>query len=209
MIARFAEAFGAGHAAVYAWSADGPDIDALHAAFDRAVEDGAPVAILATSLALDVADERLGDRRYVLPPGSRVMQTGGSKAAGRAVDASELGARLAVRLGIEPSCVVSEYGMTELSSQLWEPTLRDPRGPRVFVAPGWVKTTVVDPETLAEVPPGEVGILRIDDAANLDSVAAIQTSDLARAVAGGVELCGRAPGAVPRGCSLAVAEALG
>jgi hypothetical protein len=75
--------------------------------------------------------------------------------------------------------------------------------------PGWVRVSAVDPGTLAPVPDGEVGVLRIDDLANLDSVCAIQTSDLAIVRGGGVELLGRAPGATPRGCSLAVEEALG
>ena len=66
----------------------------------------------------------------------------------------------------------------------------------------------VDPETLAPVAPGEVGVLRLDDPANLDSVCAVQTSDLARRVEGGIALIGRAAGAVPRGCSLAIEEAM-
>jgi hypothetical protein len=45
-------------------------------------------------------------------------------------------------------------------------------------------------------------VLRIDDLANVDSVCAIQTSDLARSVGDGVVVLGRAPGAVARGCSL-------
>jgi hypothetical protein len=67
----------------------------------------------------------------------------------------------------------------------------------------------VDPERLSPVPEGEVGILRIDDLANLDTACAIQTSDLAQRVGDGIELLGRAPGAVPRGCSIAVDAALG
>ena len=63
--------------------------------------------------------------------------------------------------------------------------------------------TAVDPETLAPVPRGEVGIARIVDLANVDSAVAIQTADRVRVTADGVELLGRAPGAPPRGCSIA------
>ena len=54
-----------------------------------------------------------------------------------------------------------------------------------------------------------VGLLRLDDCANLDSVCCIQTADLARRVEDGIVVLGRAPGAVPRGCSLAADQALG
>jgi hypothetical protein len=103
--------------------------------------------------------------------------------------------------------------MTELSSQLYETTLAaalrgEHDAPRALWVPGWMRATLVDPETLAPVPAGEVGVLRLDDPANLDSVCAIQTADLARQQAAGIVLLGRAPGAVPRGCSLAIEEAL-
>jgi hypothetical protein len=67
-----------------------------------------------------------------------------------------------------------------------------------------VKTRVVDPETLQPVPAGEVGILQHFDLANLFSVMAVQTEDLGRIHDPGFELLGRAPGATPRGCSVAV-----
>jgi hypothetical protein len=57
--------------------------------------------------------------------------------------------------------------------------------------------------------PGEVGIARFEDLANVDSAVAIQTADLVRTVGDGVELLGRAPGATPRGCSIAIDEMLG
>jgi hypothetical protein len=60
---------------------------------------------------------------------------------------------------------------------------------------------------------GERGILRFDDAANLDSCVSIQTADvglLVRTTEGvpALRLFGRDPTAVPRGCSLAIEEAL-
>lgn len=81
-------------------------------------------------------------------------------------------------------------------------------GPRHKVSPPWVRTVVVDPETLDPLPPGAVGVLRHYDLANLDSVIALQTADLGIAGAGGFEIIGRAAGAEARGCSLAVEELL-
>jgi hypothetical protein len=61
---------------------------------------------------------------------------------------------------------------------------------------------VLSPETGAPVPPGGTGVVRVVDLANVWSVAAVQTGDLAREGAGGFELLGRAADVEPRGCSL-------
>ena len=67
----------------------------------------------------------------------------------------------------------------------------------------------VDPLTLAPVAPGEVGLARFVDLANVDSSVAIQTSDRILVHEDGtLELLGRAPGATPRGCSLALEHLL-
>ena len=67
----------------------------------------------------------------------------------------------------------------------------------------------VDPESLAPRPPGERGILAFFDLANLGSVSAILTEDVGQVDETGVRLHGRAAGAEPRGCSLAMEELLG
>ena len=175
----------------------------------------APVAILGTSFAFVHLEDALGAAPIELPTGSRLMTTGGTKGRSRAVEPDALRRALSERYRVPEAFVVSEYGMTELSSQLYETSLRravrgEPEGPRRHRAPAWVRVCAVDPETLAPRPHGERGVLRIDDAANLDSSCAIQTSDLATVYEGGeLELHGRTPGAVPRGCSLAIEEALG
>jgi len=68
--------------------------------------------------------------------------------------------------------------------------------------PPWLRVVVTDLATGDDVPNGEVGCLRFFDLANLGSVVAIQTEDVGRVRDGGIELLGRAPGAVTRGCSL-------
>ncbi len=56
--------------------------------------------------------------------------------------------------------------------------------------------------------PGETGVLRHLDLANLNSVAMLQTGDLGAVDGEGFLLFGRAPGAEPRGCSIAMDELL-
>ena len=203
MLARFSEWFAT--STRWVWPLEGP---ALMEAFTEAEGSGEPTAVLGTSFAFVHAEDTL-DRSFTLPPGSRLMQTGGFKGRSREVAPEELRAQLGARYGLADSRIVSEYGMTELSSQLYETTLIVPERPRRYRAPPWVRVMAVDPARLEPLPAGERGLLRIDDAANLDSVACLQTADSATVHADGtVELHGRHPGALPRGCSLAVEEAL-
>ena len=141
------------------------------------------------------------------------MQTAGYKGRSREVDADVLLEAISVRYGIPPAFVINEFGATELSSQMYETTLRDAiaarPSPRRLWVPPWVRATPVDPDSLQPVEGDAVGILRIDDCANLDSVCCIQTADLAKRFADGIVVLGRAPGATPRGCSMAADQALG
>ena len=61
---------------------------------------------------------------------------------------------------------------------------------------------MISPETGREVRDGESGLLRVLDLANVWSVMAIQTEDLAVRRGVRFELLGRAAAAEPRGCSL-------
>ncbi len=207
MLGRFEAWFG--RDVRWVWG-DGLDAGALAAALADAEARGEPVALLGTSFAFVHAEDALGARRFRLPSGSRLMQTGGFKGRSREVAPDALRAALRLRYGLDEPRVIAEYGMTELSSQMYERALRDAvdgRAPRPgYWVPGWVRARPVDPDTLA--PTDGVGVLRLDDCANLDSVSAIQTSDLAALDGHALILHGRAAGATPRGCSLAIEEAL-
>jgi hypothetical protein len=169
-----------------------------------------PAIVLATSFALVHLIDALRGETLPLPAGSRVMQTGGFKGKSREVDAGELRRAVAQTFHIGERCVVGEYGMTELSSQFWEATAADAAAPAgVYFEPPWARVVPVDPETLRPVAPGAIGIARVEDLANVDSVFAILAQDRVRRVSGGFELLGRAPGAPPRGCSIALDEMLG
>jgi hypothetical protein len=181
---------------------------ASHARRSGSARD-APIILLATSFALVHWLDAVGDAVVALPPGSRIMQTGGFKGRSREVSAPELRRAVARAFAVDERAVIAEYGMTELSSQFWEATLVDESMPHgVFVEPPWARVIPVDGETLAPVPYGEVGIARIEDLANVDSAFAILAQDRVRRVPGGFELLGRAPLAAARGCSIALDEIL-
>lgn len=166
----------------------------------------APVLIMGTTLAFAEWWSRLesgASAAPALPVGSMLMDTGGTK--GRAgVDRPLMMRRLRTRLNVPEDGVVSEFGMTELLSQRY--SRGDHPGP--FAGPPWLRTRVLDPVTLDEVPAGKAGILCHFDLANLGSVCSVLTEDLGRVSGEGIELLGRSAGAPPRGCSLSTAEIL-
>ena len=83
------------------------------------------------------------------------------------------------------------------------PARRRPLPDRLHRFPPWVRTRALDPAGLAPLPPGQPGLLAHFDLANAGSVCHILTEDFGRTTAdGGLEVMGRVPGAMPRGCSL-------
>ena len=213
MLDRFAAWFGLGDP-VWVIENGQLDIERLERALAAAEQGEHAIALLGTSFAFVHADEALGARRFRLARGSRIMQTGGFKGRTREIAPDGMRALLCARYGVDERCVIAEYGMTELCSQLYETTLRDAwlgrsAGARCMWVPGWVRASVVDAATLANVDGNREGLLRIDDPCNLDGACAVQTADRARQVDGGVVVLGRAADAVPRGCSLAIDAVLG
>ncbi len=185
----------------------------LREAWATAQRRARPVVVMGASFAFVHLLDALGEEKLPLPDGSRIMHTGGFKGRSREVARDELVARMAATFGIAPGAVVGEYGMTELSSQLYEGTWRAEQGLStpsaehgVFVAPPWMRVSAADPDTLEPLRDGEVGILRFEDLANVDSALVVQTADRGRCRGATVELLGRVPGAIPRGCALAVEE---
>ncbi|MFO0682198.1 MAG: acyl-protein synthetase [Sandaracinus sp.] len=206
MLGSFETSFGT--TTHWAWHGGEIDLDAV----ERAARGDEALGVCATSFALVHLLDRLAGRALPLPAGSFVMQTGGFKGRSREVDAVTLRGELARTFALPAHRVVSEYGMTELSSQLYGDGLvrgaLAPDGLERLIAPPWMRVTPCDPESLRPVPEGEVGVLRFDDLANLDACVSIQTADLGRKEGERLVLLGRAPGATPRGCSLAIEEAL-
>lgn len=189
----------------------GPDVEGFVRAARHVQMAGTPALVAGTAFAfVHLTDTMARDNiSVVLPPGSRLMETGGFKGRSRTMERDTLYRTLEERLGIPPRRVVNEYGMTELLSQLYEPVLRlGPAGRGVHVAPPWLRVHALDPATLDPVPAGESGLLAFFDLANLCSVSHVLTQDMGSVAPDGVRLEGRVAGAEPRGCSLALEEIL-
>lgn len=173
---------------------------------------GRPVALLGTAFTFVHLLTGIDGKHFDLPPGSRIMETGGFKGRAREMPREELHGALAATFGLSPTVICNQYGMTELGSQFYDSVLADPAGPRRKLIPPWVRVRLLDPESEEPVPPGEPGLIQIHDLANTGSVAAIRTADLGRAVRGepdGFEVLGRIEGAEERGCSIAADDMLG
>lgn len=204
------------------------DLDTALFAIRKSMCANRPIVLLGTAFNfVHLLDHFAANNiRYQLARGSRVLETGGYKGQSREVPKAGLHALITKHLGIAPENIVTEYGMSELSSQAYDgtagagragcpqpaanalaPTRRgEATAPcqqqRIFHFPPWCRAQVISPETGREVAEGETGLLRIFDLANVRSVLAIQTEDLAVKRGDAFELIGRATQAEPRGCSL-------
>jgi hypothetical protein len=162
------------------------------------------VIVCGTAFSFVHLHDALGTVKLALPIGSRVMETGGYKGRSRVVTKAELHGMICRMFQIRAEQVISEYGMSELSSQAYSHALT-PQAVQSFTFPPWAKALVVSPENGREVGEGESGLLKIYDLVNVGSVMAIQTEDIAVRRGGGFELLGRARNSEARGCSLMAA----
>lgn len=157
-----------------------------------------PAALLGTSLALLKACDETPP--LTLPEGSWIFETGGSKGLKKSFTPAEVRARLSAHFGVPEPRILNEYGMTELFSQFYKWGDEE-----THTGPPWAAIRVIDVHSGHPAPTGQPGYLEIIDLANLDTVSAIRTQDVAIAV-GEREfiLLGRDPEAVVRGCSRGV-----
>ena len=131
-----------------------------------------------------------------LPPGARIIETGGMKTHRREITRSELHQRLALGFGIDECMVWSEYGMCELLSQAYA------QGGSIYQPPPWMRIQIVDPYKPEQVlPSGTPGLLAITDLANIHTVSSILTEDLGVGHTDGIEVLGRISGSELRGCN--------
>ena len=132
-----------------------------------------------------------------LPRGSWLLETGGFKGRSREISQAGLYAQLARTFSLRNVDIYNEYGMSELSSQAYAHGAGG-----LHQTPPWARVLVCDPATGCEVRVGQRGLVRWIDLANIDSVLAVQTLDLAERTPRGFRLMGRLPRTEPRGCSL-------
>ncbi|HVS65059.1 MAG TPA: hypothetical protein VMT85_16325 [Thermoanaerobaculia bacterium] len=188
----------------------GLDADGARAFLAEHAKSRRPVLVLSTALALarllDALEERPLD--HALAPGSVIFETGGFKGSERELARDDLLERSLDRLGVPPSRIVREYGMTELTSQAYTRVLAG-GDPDTFHAPPWLFWWLVDPSTGEPVAPRREGLIAFFDLGNVGSISHLLTEDVGRAAGdGGFELVGRASDAELRGCSLTAEELL-
>jgi hypothetical protein len=172
-----------------------------------------PVCILGTtaSCAALFAALRQNGSAIWLPPGSRLMDTGGAKGQRLPLSPEQVAAGAHQLLGIQPPLVINEYGMTEMCSQLYDATSFNSEfeaapGMRMKLAPPWLRPAAVDPITLKPNADGQPGLLRFFDLANAGSISALMTEDVGIVRGNAVMVLGRAAAADRRGCALAIEQ---
>ena len=196
---------------IIAFSETGVDLDAALEFLTRRQKDGRPAMLLSTAFALVELLDHLaalrsqGTESPRLPHGSALFETGGFKGRTREIERCDLVAAAERLLGVPQERIVREYGMTELTSQLYSASLLG-GDPELLVAPPWILAGVFDPSTLEPSDPGNEGLIGFFDLGNVASYPAVLTEDLGRMHERGLELLGRATHAELRGCSLTVEE---
>lgn len=206
-LALAVERFGSENSAWFV-TQHGMDVDGLVEWLRAAERSGEPCAVLGASYSfvhlMDAMHE--GGTSFRLPAGSRILDTGGYKGQARELPLDAFYAGLQFAFGVPRALCINMYGMTELSSQLYDGG--NVVVPSVKTGPHWLRSRIVDPLTGSEVVRGERGVLVHCDLASFNSVTTILTEDVGVASGEGFLLLGRAEGAQAKGCSLAVAEFL-
>lgn len=184
------------------------DLTLAMAELSAAEASGEPYALLGASFSfVHLMDEmKRQGRQFALPPGSRLLDTGGFKGQSRELELDEFYDQLAEGFGVARTECINMYGMTELSTQFYDNG--NATCPSVKSGPHWIRTRAVDPLSGVDVPPGETGVLVHCDLAHFNIATAILTEDAGTILDDGFLLHGRASGAEAKGCSLAVEEFL-
>lgn len=166
---------------------------------------GSTIFIYGTSYAFVKMMDFLKDAGYkdFLNPNSVILDTGGYKNKSRNLTREQFVELAGYVLGIHPENCITEYGMSELSSQFWA------SGTSMYEPSPFIRTRVINPETGEDDPNG---VLAIYDLANIWTCAAIMTEDLVEREEDDpqsrIKILGRAQGAVAKGCSLVAERAL-
>lgn len=221
MIGQFVENIGVEGSNYFFTPDKGLDVEGLIETFEAAKRDGVALHLMGPSFAYVQLLDALGNRRFQLPEGSCLLETGGYKGQTREVPKTILRDQLSETLGIARRGIYGEYGMSELSSQAYEVCAWNCEGELpeegLYIFPNWMECIIFNPDNMAPVLPGHEGQIALFDLCNIDSAAFILTGDigmrvelpaeLSRRIVGhpsyALKLSGRAPDAVAKGCSMA------
>ncbi|MDK8234506.1 hypothetical protein [Aerococcus christensenii] len=163
-----------------------------------------PVIILGASYSFVHLFEGLQEGESLpIHPDSLLFDTGGFKNFSKAYSLEDFYQKLLTIFPVQ-TAPINMYGMTELSTEYY--THVEKGKVQIKKGPHWIRFKVIDPLNGEEVQSGQVGILVHVDLANVNSVPAIQTGDLAIDRGDGFELIGRQKGAGAKGCSLSAKE---
>lgn len=192
----------------YFMEPSGLDIEALTQALQQAEKNHEPIALLGASYSMVHAMDALiaSGLNFKLPTSSWLFDTGGFKGQSREIEMDSFYTQLSNTFGVPRSQCFNMYGMTELSTQLYD--TGNSTTPSVKRGPHWIRTRVINPISGQDMPKGERGILVHTDLANYNSVTTLLTEDVGIATDDGFILLGRAQGAQAKGCSLAVEDFL-
>ncbi|WP_160725624.1 LuxE/PaaK family acyltransferase [Bacillus sp. USDA818B3_A] len=193
---------------------EGLRLDEFAEALKESENSGEPLMLMGATFSYVHVLDYLKEKgiKVSLPKGSRIFDTGGFKGKSREVEQENLYNMFREIFQVERNGIINMYGMTELSSQIYDQTIRsaflenkvihDKKGPL------WVQTRVLNTDTLEPVPEGEVGVLAHYDLANWNSCLGILTEDIGYKTEFGFVLLGRVKGSEARGCSIAVDQLL-
>lgn len=180
----------------------------------QAVADNEPVMLMGVSSSYLYLLDYLHEHNLTFPlaADSRLFDTGGFKSTKRDITEDQMLDELEQAFGVPRHHCVNMYGMTELSSQIYDQNIlswyTDGTSNYLKANPAWVRTVFLDPDTLRPVEDGRTGVIAHYDLANWNSCVGILTEDLGHRTPEGFLLQGRAKGAEARGCSIAVDEVI-
>jgi hypothetical protein len=182
------------------WS--GLDIKALIQSFADAEGSGVPIAMIGSTSAFVFLFNSCQARglTFRLPAGSRIGDGGGYRGKFGELTQEDFYRLAEAVLGIPASHCVNVLGMAESATNYFDNTLRGAALPKLATnlgrrrfPPPWARTVAVDRQTLAPLPPGEVGLLRHYDLINVPTVIGVQTDNLGYVNAdGSFQIVGRA-----------------
>jgi anaerobic magnesium-protoporphyrin IX monomethyl ester cyclase len=179
---------------------------------ERCMSEGEPILMIGATFCfvhfMDFLKEK--GKKFKLPAGSVVADGGGFKGKSREIAKNEYQSMIMDYFGLPETHIINMLGMTELNGVFFENVLRNYHEKRPLhrckEGTPWTRTLIVDPDTLEELPKGEVGLLKHYSLGNIHTVMGILTDDVGVAVESGFEVIGRASRTESRGCSIFLDE---